>query len=285
MSINLPIPAEFQEIATICAATDVVIGGQVVLGIADARKLHAGLKVGRDFSTWISGRIKTLGFTSGVDYETYEDLSSPVLGNPKSRAQTTKEYRLTLDAAKHIAMVEKNEVGRLVRSYFIWVENNARALASGSHLTAREVGGISKGVVNKALQPLQEQIASLVAEVRSLVVAHPPGVAVRAGMTAKEWLIEYKCEQKGRNPIVRQVSANLRNLAHRQGIALEKCTRTGTWVFPTALARPYMESMGRIIIRKHNDLVLNNQPGLTFPKQKKRKAGAPPFAKKPEPVS
>lgn len=143
----------------------------------------------------------------------------------------------------------------------------------------------SKGGINKAIAPLQAQIASLTEEVRSLVITRPTGVAVCAGMTAKEWLIEYKCEQKGRNPIVRRVSANLRNLAHRQGIALEKCTRTGTWVFPTALARPYMESMGRMIIRKHNDLVLRGQPGLAFPKQKKRKAGAPPFAKKPEPGS
>lgn len=141
------------------------------------------------------------------------------------------------------------------------------------------------GGPSSVLAPLQAQIASLTEEVRSLVITRPTGVAVCAGMTAKEWLIEYKCEQKGRNPIVRQVSANLRNLALRQGIVLDKCARTGTWVFPSSLARPYMESMGRIIIRKHNDLVLNNQPGLTFPKPKKRKAGTPPFAKKPEPVS
>jgi len=281
MSTNLPIPAEFQEIATICAATDVVIGGQVVLGIADARKLHEGLKANTAFGDWMPRRIKALGLVEGIDFE---EVS---LKNEKnlSGGRPIKEYRLTLDAAKHIAMVEKNEVGRLVRSYFIWVENNARSLASGSHLTAREVGGISKGVVNKALAPLQAQIVTLMEEVRSLVVTHPTGVAVCAGMTAKEWLIEYKCEQKGRNSVVRQVSANLRDLALRQGIILEKCSRTGTWVFPTALARPYMESMGKMIVRKHNDLVLRGQPGLRFPKPKKRKAGAPPFAKKPEPAS
>ena len=185
------------------------------------------------------------------------------------------------DQAVRTRVIEyQTECARVLFNHFF-----GKAIASGSHLTAREVGGISKGVVNKALAPIEAQIGRLAEEVRSLVVAHPTGVAVCAGMTAKEWLIEYKCEQKGRNPIVRQVSANLRNLALRQGIVLDKCARTGTWVFPSSLARPYMESMGRIIIRKHNDLVLNNQPGLTFPKPKKRKAGTPPFAKKPEPAS
>lgn len=281
MSTNLPIPAEFQEIATICAATDVVIGGQVVLGIADARKLHEGLKADTAFKDWMPRRIKALGLVEGIDFEEVSLKNEQNL----SGGRPTKDYRLTLDAAKHIAMVEKNEVGRLVRSYFIWVENNARSLTTTPTLTAREVGGISKGVVNKALAPIQAQIIELVEEVRSLVVTHPTGVAVCAGMTAKEWLDEYKCAQKGRNPVVRMVSANLRNLALRQGVVLDKCARTGTWVFPSSLARPYMESMGKMIVRKHNDFVLRGQPGLKFPKPRNKKDPKPPFPPEPEATS
>jgi len=51
------LPAEFVKISTICKATEVVIGGRTVMGIADARYLHEGLGVGRDCSTWINDRI------------------------------------------------------------------------------------------------------------------------------------------------------------------------------------------------------------------------------------
>ncbi|MBS1098545.1 hypothetical protein JK191_13545 [Gluconobacter sphaericus] len=120
------------------------------------------------------------------------------------------------DQAVRARVVEyQTECARVLFNHFF-----GKAIASGSHLTAREVGDISKGVVNKALAPIHAQIVELMEEVRSLVVTRPTGVAVCAGMTAKEWLIEYKCEQKGRNSVVRQVSANLRDLPLRQDIVL-----------------------------------------------------------------
>jgi anti-repressor protein len=53
---------------------------------------------------------------SGVDYEKGVDLRVPVSGSAKARAQEADVYRLTLDMAKELAMVENNERGRLVRS-------------------------------------------------------------------------------------------------------------------------------------------------------------------------
>lgn len=115
------VPAEFTEIATICTATDVTIGGQTVMGIEDARALHAGLHVGRDFSNWIKGRIAKYGFQAGVDFDCSPDLAS----KPKRGGYNALTYRVTLDMAKELAMVENNEVGRTVRRYFIWLEKQA----------------------------------------------------------------------------------------------------------------------------------------------------------------
>ena len=39
------------------------------------------------------------------------------------------DFVLTLDMAKELAMVERNEKGRQIRQYFIWAETKLRALA------------------------------------------------------------------------------------------------------------------------------------------------------------
>ena len=91
-----------------------------------ARELHAFLEVGRDFSNWIKNRLETLGSVKNEDYVVVENLSSPDLANAKARPQTLKEYYLTLDVAKHLAMMEKNEKGKQARQYFIECERKLR---------------------------------------------------------------------------------------------------------------------------------------------------------------
>lgn len=69
----------------------VLIGGHTVLGIEDARDLHAGLKVGRDYTTWIKARIQKYGFREGVDFDVLQDIDSvgPQNGRPtKSKVMT-----------------------------------------------------------------------------------------------------------------------------------------------------------------------------------------------------
>ena len=90
------------------------IGGREA-NIVSARALRKALGVGRDFTTWIKGRISQYGFAAGVDYITVENLSSPVSGSAKFRQQIEHDYLLSLDMAKEVAMVERNEQGRAVR--------------------------------------------------------------------------------------------------------------------------------------------------------------------------
>lgn len=92
----IALPAEFAEVASICTATEVEIGGRSVLGIEDARTLHAGLGVGRDYTNWIKGRIAKYGFKEGEDYEVAQDLRSPNPANAKSRPQVAHIYRIRL---------------------------------------------------------------------------------------------------------------------------------------------------------------------------------------------
>ena len=94
----------------------------------NARELHRELGVGRDFSTWIKSRLETLGSIENEDYITSEVLL------PKSGEQrgghNRLEYHITLDLAKHLAMMEKSEIGKKVRDYFIQCEKELREISS-----------------------------------------------------------------------------------------------------------------------------------------------------------
>ncbi len=87
----------------------------------DARELWRALEVGRDFSNWIKSRIAELGLVEGVDFEKLNGSASPNLASANR-----VDYVVGLDAAKHIALAERTEVGRRVRAYFIEAEKRAR---------------------------------------------------------------------------------------------------------------------------------------------------------------
>jgi phage anti-repressor protein len=104
--------------------------------IVNARDLWERLEIGRDFSTWFKDRVSEYGFEHGTDYL----IDSPNLGNQKGRGgdRRTRIYRLTLDMAKELCMVERNEIGRKFRKYFIEVEKRFKDMARPA-LTASDV--------------------------------------------------------------------------------------------------------------------------------------------------
>lgn len=109
------------------------IAGQRV-NTVNARELHAFLSVGRDFSSWIKDRIEEYGFIHGVDYVTY----SPKRGSKNHGGHNIKEYAISLDMAKELSMVERNEQGRLARRYFIDCETLLIEVAPGLNQLALE---------------------------------------------------------------------------------------------------------------------------------------------------
>lgn len=93
--------------------------------LVNARDLHAFLGIKRDFSTWVKNRITEYGFLIDTDYVLVPQSRGINLGRGGDRR--SKEYHLTLDTAKEIAMVERNEQGRQIRRYFIECERQLRA--------------------------------------------------------------------------------------------------------------------------------------------------------------
>jgi anti-repressor protein len=85
------------------------------LDTVNARELHTFLEVGRYFANWIKVRIDKYGFVEGEDFTVISRLPNSASGNRGA----TKEYFITLDMAKELAMVERNEKGKQARRYFI----------------------------------------------------------------------------------------------------------------------------------------------------------------------
>ena len=88
----------------------------------DARELHNFLQVGKDFSTWIKSRIDQYEFVENSDFLVFTSSGENLTGGRPS-----KEYAISIDMAKELSMVERNERGKQARQYFIECEHIALA--------------------------------------------------------------------------------------------------------------------------------------------------------------
>ncbi|HFP4375118.1 TPA: antA/AntB antirepressor family protein [Escherichia coli] len=104
--------------------------------LCNARDLHAFLEVGKDFSTWIRIRISEYEFTENQDF-----ILLPKTGEQRKGrgGHNRKDYHLTLDTAKELAMVERNEKGRQIRRYFIECEKKLRSMQPAQQFTDEEI--------------------------------------------------------------------------------------------------------------------------------------------------
>ncbi|MEB0968324.1 antA/AntB antirepressor family protein [Citrobacter braakii] len=89
--------------------------------LCNARDLHTFLEVGKRFATWITERISEYQFIENQDFLIISQNREKI-----SRGRPAKDYHLTLDTAKELAMVERNEKGRQIRRYFIECEKKLR---------------------------------------------------------------------------------------------------------------------------------------------------------------
>ena len=95
--------------------------------LVDARELHKRLKVQTPFNHWLNRRVSEYGFDENKDYFTENQLLDK--NDKKYPHRPRTEYFLTIDMAKEIAMVERTEVGKKIRNYFIEMEKLARESA------------------------------------------------------------------------------------------------------------------------------------------------------------
>lgn len=86
--------------------------------LVSGRELHEVLEIGVHFSTWMK-RMCEYGFQENIDFSILKS------GNPNGGIAKVDDYAITLEMAKHIAMVQRTEIGMKVRNYFIECEKKA----------------------------------------------------------------------------------------------------------------------------------------------------------------
>lgn len=95
------------------------ISGDLVQAV-DARELHEFLEVKTPFHKWISRRIEEMQLIENREFIITDKFVHNSAGRPGDN------YAISLDTAKHLAMIERNEKGFQIREYFIEVEKKAK---------------------------------------------------------------------------------------------------------------------------------------------------------------
>ena len=85
----------------------------------NARELHAFLEVKTRFNDWISNRISEFGFTENKDFVS---LTENLVSGGKQNV-----FHISIDMAKELSMLERNDKGKQARLYFIECERIAKS--------------------------------------------------------------------------------------------------------------------------------------------------------------
>lgn len=155
---------EVNESLSSAAFPSVVAGdiGGINIQTVNARDLHAFLQNGDKFAGWIKDRIDQFGFLDGTDYVSYsENSEKPRGGRP------TKEYALSIDMAKELSMVERNDQGKRARQYFIQCERRVKQAPAIDLNNPADLRMLLANYANDKIE-LQAQVADLTPKAEAL---------------------------------------------------------------------------------------------------------------------
>ena len=123
-----------------------------------ARELHEKLRSAERFSKWWE-RFVQYGFIEGSDFTTV--LKSTVVNNGAKRELT--DYAISIEMAKQICMLQRTELGRKYREYFLNLEKAwkspeavmARALQVANELLVKQKADVDRLLIENKEQKQQ----------------------------------------------------------------------------------------------------------------------------------
>ena len=110
--------------------------GNAELNSVNARDIHNYLQVNSKFADWIKRAISKYDFKENIDYVCF--LKNEKAGNNA----ISKEYIVTMDMAKELAMLENNPKGKETRKYFINCEKELQK--SSPYAALQEIAAFQK---------------------------------------------------------------------------------------------------------------------------------------------
>lgn len=85
----------------------------------NGRDLHAALEIETPYAKWFK-RMCEYGFAENIDYRTVDKNVFRVDGTEMPQKQS--DHQLSINMAKQLCMIQRSEIGRKFREYFIQVE-------------------------------------------------------------------------------------------------------------------------------------------------------------------
>ena len=85
--------------------------------VVNGRELHEALQISTKYADWFK-RMCEYGFIEGRDYKTcFSNLGSEIHGG-----QNKVDHQISIGMAKQLCMIQRTEIGRKFREYFIKIE-------------------------------------------------------------------------------------------------------------------------------------------------------------------
>lgn len=112
-----------------------------------ARELHKELNIAGRFSRWFE-QMSEYGFEENVDYTSVQNCTD-VQNNGGIQVRELQDYQITLDMAKEIAMLQRNEKGKEIRRKLIELE---KAWNSPEKVMARALDIAHKTIANLQIE-------------------------------------------------------------------------------------------------------------------------------------
>ena len=134
-----------------------------------ARELHEFLEVKTAYKDWFP-RMREYGFAKGRDFNTLKNEQVRFEGNREVK-RTVDDAEITIDMAKELCMLQRNERGKQARQYFLQLERDwnspekvmARALQIAEKKINTLSAELSKATVqNTIMQPKSDYFDELV---------------------------------------------------------------------------------------------------------------------------
>ncbi len=196
----------------------------------NARELHHFLEVDTRFNDWIVRRIEECQYQENEDYivllknelnpilqgspqekdlegRPAGDIRSPISGSGNFQGfpggRPSKEYFLTIDMAKELSMLERSEMGRRARKYFIRMERQAidqtelvdemakeilRARPMWKQILDYKYLGLNHGEIGRLCRRSKDTIRRTVRRMERFQMIDPPQQLARLQALAREQL-------------------------------------------------------------------------------------------------
>lgn len=162
-----------------------------------ARELHEFLEVKTAYKDWFP-RMCEYGFTTGTDFNLLKIERVQMEGN-RMVSRPVEDAALTIDMAKEICMIQRNEKGKQARQYFLQLEKDwnspEKVLARALRIAERKINGLEEKVKQDA--PLVLFANSVSASKNSILVGELAKLLKQNGVDTGQIRLFQKLRERG----------------------------------------------------------------------------------------